>query len=218
MGEALDLSTILLEPLDGLSVIVAMLNTRALSDLFLQNCDTKLCQQWWLMTPNGTLLTHSSSSKVSSAALRRQVATVALAWQEHDAEKSTEDVTFPKPAQLRDELRALTIEGDKSNIIVTRVQSQMLLALEGGVPPRRPEFEVKTIAEGPDDQQYPAEVELNGTKLDGTSSRASSITGNAALSILRLQRRKLEAMANAIADNFEQTGFQLPTEGAVKFF
>ena len=42
--------------------------------------------------------------------------------------------------------------------------------------------------------------------------------GNAAVGVLRLQRKKLEALANAIIDEFERTGFEMPEEGALKFF
>lgn len=175
------------------------------------------------MTPNGTLLAHNSVERISASSLRRKIASVAIQWQEHDAERLTiEEVSLPKTEQLRDELRTLTIEGLNCNTIVTRVQRQLLLVLEGGVPPRRVGFECKIVAEGPDDQQYPADGDssynLQAMKLDGTSSRASSVISNAALTVLRLQRRKLEAMANALADTFEQTGFQLPLSDTVKFF
>ncbi|QIX01924.1 hypothetical protein AMS68_007441 [Peltaster fructicola] len=195
-----------------------MINTKALTELFAQNIDEKLCKQWWLMTPNGTLLAQSGAG--DAKLLRRQVAIVTLAWQEHDASNAVDEegrVTFGK---LQDRLRALTIEAETNNIIATRVQPQLLLVLEGGVPPRRSNFEPKTTSEGPDDEQYPVDDadSVPGSRDGGPSSRASSVVSVASNMILRLQRRKLEAMANAIADDFEQTGFQMPIDGTTKIF
>lgn len=195
-----------------------MINTKALTELFSQNTDEKLCKQWWLMTPNGTLLAHSGSG--DSKLLRRQVAIVTLAWQEHDAAHHVDQQGRATVGKLTDGLRALTIEADTNNIIATRVQPQLLLVLEGGVPPRRSAFEPKTTAEGPDDEQYPHDEQESApeSKEGASSSRASSVVSVASSMILRLQRRKLEAMANAIADDFEQTGFQMPSEGSTHLF
>jgi hypothetical protein len=96
----------------------------------------------------------------------------------------------------------------------------MLLVLEGGVPPRRPGFEPRTTAESTDDDQYPPDdLDLASMSKDAAvSSRASSTVSSAAISVLRLQRKKLEALANAIIDEFERTGFEMPEEGTLKFF
>lgn len=199
-----------------------MLNVRGLTELLTQNRDDKLCKRWWLMTPNGTLLAYSHPANTRD--LRNQAAMAALSWQEHEfakiSEAGVEDDEDHDPADFVDHIRALTIEGDTSNLIITRVQSHMLLALEGGVPPRRAGFEPKTTAESADDDQYPPD-DLNMASLPsdaGISSRASSMISNAATSVLRLQRKKLEALANVIIDEFERTGFEMPEEGALKFF
>jgi hypothetical protein len=199
-----------------------MLNVRGLTELLTQNKDDKLCKRWWLMTPNGTLLAYSHPANTRD--LRNQAAMVALSWQEHEfakiREAGDEDDEDHDPADYADHIRALTIEGDSSNIIITRVQSHMLLALEGGVPPRRQGFEPKTTAEGSEDDQYPPDdLDIGSLSKDATiSSRASSTISSAAISVLRIQRKKLEALANAIIDEFERTGFEMPEEGALKFF
>lgn len=199
-----------------------MLNVKGLTELLSQNIDEKLCKRWWLMTPNGTLLAYSQPANTKE--LRKQAAMVALSWQEHemaDVQQSpeTEDEDHD-PAEDVHHIRALTVEAVSSNTLATRLQPHLLLVLEGGVPPRRQEFEPKTTAESPDDDQYPPEdPNLASLTKDATvSSRASSINSNAAISVLRLQRKKLEAMANAIIDEFERSGFEMPEEGALKFF
>ncbi|KAM0723951.1 hypothetical protein Q7P37_000942 [Cladosporium fusiforme] len=199
-----------------------MLNVKGLTELLTQNTDGKLCKRWWLMTPNGTLLAYSQPANTRD--LRNQAAMVALSWQEHEMakvhEEHDEDDEDHDPADFMDHIRALTIEAETSNIVATRLQSHMLLVLEGGVPPRRQGFEPKTTVEGIDDDQYPPEdPNLANVPKDATvSSRASSTISSAAVSVLRLQRKKLEALSNAIIDDFERTGFEIPEEGALKFF
>lgn len=199
-----------------------MLNVKGLTELLTQNKDDKLCKRWWLMTPNGTLLAYSHPANTRD--LRNQAAMVALSWQEHELAKiheaGDEDDEDIDPADFVDHIRALTIEGESSNTIVTRVQAHLLLVLEGGVPPRRQGFEPKTTAEGSDDDQYPPEDhDITNIPKDATiSSRASSTISSAAVSVLRIQRKKLEALANALIDEFERTGFEIPEEGALKFF
>lgn len=199
-----------------------MLNVKGLTELLSQNTDDKLCKRWWLMTPNGTLLAYSQPANTRE--LRKQAAMVALTWQEHEMASGRQDPDTADedydPADDVDHIRALTIEAATSNVLVTRVQPHLLLALGGGVPPRRQGFEPKTTAESPEDDQYPPEdPNLTNLAKGGTvSSRASSVNSNAATSVLRLQRKKLEALANAIIDEFERTGFEMPEEGAPKFF
>jgi len=199
-----------------------MLNVKGLTELLTRNRDDKLCKRWWLMTPNGTLLAYSQPANTRD--LRNQAAMVALSWQEHEIakvhEEHDEDDEDHDPAEFMDRIRALTIEGESGNVIATRLQAHMLLVLEGGVPPRRQGFEPKTTVESIDDDQYPpddpnlASIPRNAS----ISSRASSTMSSAAVGVLRLQRKKLEALANAIIDEFERTGFEMPEEGALKFF
>ena len=199
-----------------------MLNVKGLTELLSQNTDGKLCKRWWLMTPNGTLLAYNQPTNTKE--IRKQAAMIALSWQEHEIASVERDPDIHEedhdPAEHVDHIRALTVEAANSNILATRVQAHLLLVLEGGVPPRRQGFEPKTTAESPDDDQYPPEdPSLANLANDATvSSRASSINSNATIGVLRLQRKKLEAMANAIIDEFERTGFDMPEEAAAKFF
>ena len=130
-----------------------MLNVKGLTELLTQNRDDKLCKRWWLMTPNGTLLAYSQPANTRD--LRNQAAMVALSWQEHEIakvhEEHDEDDEDHDPAEFMDRVRALTIEGETGNVIATRLQPHMLLVLEGGVPPRRKDFEPKTTVESIDD-------------------------------------------------------------------
>ncbi|KAK6432803.1 hypothetical protein LTR95_011020 [Oleoguttula sp. CCFEE 5521] len=204
-----------------------MLNARALTELLTLNTDDTLCKQWWLMTPNGTLLAYSQPSGIKT--LRNKAAMVALSWQEHqllmqpqpeDSEQDEDGFQEAEAVGPAVKLRALTIESMTSNLMTTRVQSGLLLTLEGGVPPRRHGFEPRTTAEGDDDAVYPPEdaAELATSSEELTTSRPSSTMSNAAISILRLQRKKLEALADAILDELERTGFAMPGKGAIDMF
>lgn len=199
-----------------------MLNVKGLSELLTQNADEKLCKRWWIMTPNGTLLAYSQPSIIRD--LRRQAAMIALSWQEHEGgavpESEDEEIEDLGPAAGKEHLKALTIETATSNLIATKLQKQLLLVLEGGVPPRRQGFEPKTTPEDADSHPYPPEdPNLANIAKDATvSSRASSTVSSAATGILRLERKKLDAMAEAIATEFDSAGFEMPEEGAPKFF
>lgn len=210
-----------------------MLNARALTELLTLNTDEKLCRQWWLMTPNGTLLAYSHPTGIKT--LRNKAAMVALSWQEHeqsvqpqpeeseqeDAEDAEDEHARPaRPTELAVKLRALTIESMTSNILTTSVQSGLLLTLEGGVPPCRHAFEPKTTAEGEDDAVYPAEHSADEatSNTDPVTSRPSSTMSDAAVGVLRLQRKKVEALSNAILDELERTGFQMPGHGKSNLF
>lgn len=199
-----------------------MLNVKGLSELLTQNTDEKLCKRWWLMTPNGTLLAYSEPSNVKE--IRRQSAMVALSWQEYDG-SLTDDVDSDEgqdqnPTMTKPDLKAITIETLTSNFIATKLQLHLLLVLEGGVPPRRQDFESKTTAEHADSDPYPGkDANLTNIAKNATiSSRASSTISSAAMGVLRLQRRKLNAMADAIISEFESTSFEMPDDVTLKFF
>ena len=198
-----------------------MLNTRSLTDLFSQNSDERLCKRWYLVTCNGTLLANSQPTDVRE--LRKQVAMVIMSWQEQQAavaQQPNEPDSSLDESDQPGRLQALTMEMDNANVIAYKLQPQLILVLEGGVPPRRPGFEAKVTAEGPDDDTYPADdVSAAGPNLGTSVSSKTPSTGtNAAVSVLRLQRKKLEAMANAIMDDFERTGFKMPDEASTRFF
>jgi hypothetical protein len=192
-----------------------MLNAKALTEAFSKNSDQQICKRWFLMTPNGTLLAYSKPTNIRE--LRKQAAVAALSWQEHQEPArgdSMEKIAMPSL------LRTLTIESETSNIIVRKIQPQLLLALEGGVPPRRRTFEPRVTPEGPGDAPYPSPdgKPINSALSSSVSSIAESTQSTASRSVLTLQRKKLDALASAIARNFEETGFKMPEEGNTKIF
>lgn len=198
-----------------------MINTKALGELLSHNRDGKLCKQWCLMTLNGTLLAYSQPT--DAKVIRKLAAVAALSWQEYEAALPTSSTTLNRLGDLtkpKRRLYALTIESDSSNVLVRRLQPELLLVLEGGVPPRRRTFEPHTTAE--DFKGEPLTITPDQTSVDtplGTSisSKAESSVG-ASASVLGLHRRKLDAMASAITADFERTGFKMPDESVNKFF
>ena len=200
-----------------------MLNSLALTELLSKNTDQRLCKRWALITPNGTLVAYSKPTNIRD--LRKQAATAALSWQEHSEQQSSAispDTEEPRsPGSIAPSiLRTLTLETDKSNVIIRKVQPKLLLVLEGGVPPRRRGFEHRVTAEGPGDAPYPAPEDCTAGSVPGSSasSVAESTRTTASLGILGMQRRKLDALASAIAQDFEKTGFRMPDEGSTKYF
>lgn len=197
-----------------------MLNAKALTELLTNNSDERLCKRWFLMTPNGTILAHSQPTNIRD--LRTQATMAALSWQEHLGPARDSEETDPEPAEraLPRMLRTLTIESATANLIIRSIQSQLLLVLEGGVPPRRRTFEPRVTPEGPSDAPYPPQDGQNFDAVAGSSasSLAESTTSNAALGVLALQRRKLDALASSIVESFDKTGFKMPEEGSTKFF
>jgi hypothetical protein len=191
-----------------------MLNAKALSELLTKNSDARLCKRWFLMTPNGTLLAYTKPTDIKD--LRRQAARAALLWQEQlDIQRAGSEPDTNK-VQMPALLQTLTIEMETGNTIVRKVQPQLLLVLEGGVPPRRSTFEPRTTPEGPGDAPYPAAntTQHNAPNLaSSVSSAAESTKSVVSQSVLGLQRKKLDALAAAIAQNFEQTGFRMPDQG-----
>lgn len=117
-------------------------------------------------------------------------------------------------------LRTLTMENEKSNVLVRRIPPRLLLVLEGGIPPRKRAFEQKITPEGPEDSSYPRIENRAAESVPGSSasSVAESTKTNASRKTLALQRRKLDALASAIASHFEKTGFKMPDEETTKLF
>ena len=202
---------------------MAMLNANALSELFSNNTDQRLYKRWFLMTPSGTLFAYSEPTDIRD--LRKQAAMATLAWQNHSERPIPAEVS---PGGERDNdsigdwLTALTIESDSSNLIIRKIQPQLLLALEGGVPPRKHSFEPRTTPEGPRGAHSPSHVDNACATSPVLTSDASSIAGSSkssvASSVLALQRRKVDALASAIFHELEQTGFQMPNANGARYF
>lgn len=191
-----------------------MLNAKALSELLSKNSDERLCKCWYLMTPNGTLLAYTQPTDIK--ALRKQVAVAALAWQEH--QQSGEPGPHDE-AKTQRQLQSLIIESEASNVLVRQIQPELLLVLEGGVPPRKRTFEPRITVEGPDGEPLHDRQVADSASGTSLSSKAESSTSSTATGgVLGLHRKKLEAMAAAITSDFEQTGFKMPDASANKFF
>lgn len=155
--------------------------------------------------------------------LRDQVALVSISWKEHLERKDNERFepqytqggpNEPSKRMVRpDALETLTVEFDHRNLIVKYLQPKLLLVLEGGVPPGR-KRELKVTAEAPGDSRYPSEdpSDRDNTML-GTSvgSKASTtVSSTQRLSVLQIQRRKMEIMAETIKR--ELVGFEVCCE------
>ena len=173
------------------------------------------------MTPNGTLLAYSKPTNIRD--LRRQAAMAALSWQEHQGSLHTDslapDGEAGKPP-MPSLLRTLTIESEAANLIIRNIQPQLLLVLEGGVPPRRRTFEPRVTPEGSENNPYQSQDgKLTGSAVaSSASSVAESTNSSASQGVLALQRKKMEALASVVAANFEETGFKMPDEGSTKIF
>lgn len=188
-----------------------MLNTKALTDLLSHNRDDRLCKRWYLMTPNGTLLAYSQPTDIND--IRKQAAVAAITWQEHEHQQSTFNGEIREDSE-HSPLHVLVVESQTSNIIMRKVQNHLLLVLEGGVPPRRSGFERRVTAESADGthQRPPYEDEAVSIRSDHTGG--SKIGAN----VLKLQRTKLDQLAEAITADFQQTGFRMPEEGSTIVF
>lgn len=188
-----------------------MLNSKALTDLLSHNRDDRLCKRWYLMTPNGTLLAYSQPTDISD--IRKQAAIAAITWQEHEHQHdSNGDIIHEDTHQSP--LHVLAIESQTSNIIMRKIHNRLLLVLEGGVPPRRTGFERRITAESADgsQQRRPYEDEVLSIRSDQTGS--SKVASN----VLKLQRTKLDQLAEAITADFQQTGFKMPEESSTTVF
>jgi len=195
-----------------------MLNAKAISDLLSKNSDDRLYKCWYLMTPNGTLL--ASTQPIDYKHLRKQVAMAALSWQEHRRTKAAEpDGNASSEMTMHHQLYTLILESDFSNVLIRQVQPELLLVLEGGVPPRKQTFEPRVTAEGPGGEPLHDRRTANSELGISMSSKAESrLSANPAGGVLGLHRKKLDAMAAAIASDFEQTGFNMPGETVNKLF
>lgn len=200
-----------------------MLNAKALGDVLTKNRDGRLCKRWYLMTPNGTLLAYSRPTELKD--IRKRVAVAAMAWQEQEAglrpgsPDSTNDQAASSGAR---QLQTLIMEAENDNTLMCKIQGQLLLVLEGGVPPRKRGFEQRITAEGVDGVVHSvggsrrAESGLDSSVSSLAESSRGSIAGTS--SVLGHHRKKLEAMAAAINNDFDSRGFHMPDDVAAKYF
>lgn len=187
-----------------------MLNAKALSELLSRNSDERLCKRWYLMTPNGTLLANTQPTDARD--LRQQVAMIALSWQEQQESGSAGTIEGLRQPQRN--VHTLIVESETNNTLIRKIQPQLLLVLEGGVPLRRRSFEPRVSAEGADGEPLHVSSTAEASLGTSVSSKAESSVSTTTSGVLGLQRKKLDAMAAAIVAEFEQTGFRVPDEGS----
>jgi hypothetical protein len=189
------------------------------------------------MSPNGTLLAYSKP--VQTKELRDQAALISMAWKENcsgrqklSSRAGTGSDSSSKPA-----LQTLTIETEDCNIIVRLLQPELLLVLIGNISPSKKQG-FKISAEGNGDPRYPdtrTEVPISrpgsSSKLlqgdaaadnpEGTAikSKAPSLLSNMSqrdrdirTGPLHIQRKRLDALAEYILKDFEDTGFVMPAD------
>lgn len=201
-----------------------MLSSKALTELLSRNSDGRLCKRWFIMTPNGTLLAYSKPTDIRD--LRRQAAIAAMSWQEHSEDQAAptspqEDEPRSPSLALTGMLRTLTMENEQSNLIVRKIQPRLLLVLEGGIPPRKRNFAQRVTPEGPGDAPYPSLEDGTASSIPGSSASSiaeSTTKPSVSRKTLALHRRKLNALASAIASDLEKTGFGMPDEEGAKLF
>ncbi|CAK4033973.1 Hypothetical predicted protein [Lecanosticta acicola] len=205
-----------------------MLNAKALTELLSHHRDDRLCKRWYLMTPNGTLLAYSQPTDIND--LRRQAAIAAITWQEHQHPAPDGHLADSFQGEIREDgepqqpLHVLSVESEASNVLLRQIQPQLLLVLEGGVPPRRAGFGRRVTAESADgtQQQWPHHQGDNASLRSNATATATATNGGGgggsssavAASVLKLHRGRLDALADAIISDFQQTGFQMPAEGS----
>lgn len=194
-----------------------MLNSRAINELLSRNSDDRLCKRWYLMTPNGTLLAYSQPVDIND--LRKQAAIAAICWQEHQHQDAPGDYEAEFQGEIREDveqnpLHVLTIESETSNIIMRQIQAQLLLVLEGGVPPRRAAFVKSITAEGADGTRL-LPNQKNGSSHATSTTVPDETVGKVAANVLKLQRKKLDALADVVLGDFETTGFKMPQGSTV---
>lgn len=137
-------------------------------------------------------------------------------------------------------LRTLTIETEDCNIIARLLQAELILVLVGKIPPsKRQTFRIVSEADG--DPRYP-DIEglgsrpgssykpplgdpvavlaaANSSQIESLKPKAASIRSNMSqrekdirIGTLHVQRKRLDALANYILKDFEETGFVMPAD------
>lgn len=190
-----------------------------------------------LMSPNGTLLAYSKPVDIKE--LRDQAALISIAWKENciGRSKAPTRADSAQGSDAKQALRTLTIETEDCNIIVRFLQTELLLVLVGTIPPRkRQRFNI--APEGYGDPRYP-EVETrpgSSSRLlqadgapdtsalyarDGSAAKgkAASVKSNMSqrdrdisIGTLHVQRKRLDALADYVLKDFEDTGFVMPAD------
>jgi hypothetical protein len=176
------------------------------------------------MSPNGTLLAYSKP--VQTKELRDQAALISMTWKDNCQGRQKQSArNGPSQDQsLKPALRTLTIETPDCNIIVRLLQPELLLVLIGRIAPGKKQG-FKISAEGQGDSRYPEaddpdsrpgssnedRLAVKGkapSLLSNMSQRDRDIRGGA----LHVQRKRLDALAEYVLQDFGDTGFVMPAD------
>ncbi|KAF1831651.1 hypothetical protein BDW02DRAFT_591010 [Decorospora gaudefroyi] len=217
-----------------------MINITKMSHWLTQNVNEQLYPRLFLMSPNGTLLAYSKP--VQTKELRDQAALISMAWKENctGRQKYPSRGGAAPEHSLKPALQTLTIETEDCNIIVRLLQPELLLVLIGRIPPTRKQT-FRISAEGQGDSRYP-EIQIplsrpsSSSKLlqgdaaadtfapgagEGiiTKNKAPSLVSNMSqrdkdirTGTLHVQRKKLDALADYVLKDFQDTGFVMPAD------
>ncbi|TKX21064.1 hypothetical protein C1H76_6604 [Elsinoe australis] len=216
-----------------------MISVKALSKLLTNNVDGKLILRWFITTPNGSLLAYSTP--VDMRELRDQVALISMTWKEQLdlREDDIDEDDHDGADHFEPAIHTMTMEFENRNLLVRHIQSNMLLVLEGGVPPRRSR-PLQITTEGPDDSRYPFEIESDGAhpSVNGATtakdkheerphgpgsptgfSEASTTTSVRRRNhVLDIHRRKLDAMSGVLKAELRKSHFEMPADPEGRFF
>lgn len=177
------------------------------------------------MSPNGTLLAYSKPVDIKE--LRDQAALISIAWKEHcqgrkspltleQRKDSTRNESSDGTASqsLKPALQTLTIESMGCNILVRLLQPQLLLVLVGRIPPNKKQS-FKIYAEAQGDARYPL-VDTHASRYSpGEADNASTMSQrdkDIKMGVLHVQRKRLDALADYILNDFEATNFIMPAD------
>lgn len=192
-----------------------------------------------VMSPNATLLAYTGPSNIKE--LRDQAALISILWRDAEQENKkknpgSESSDHTSGATLKPgSLETLTIESEKSNIIVRALQPRLLLVLVGGRPPKRDDGYFKVTPEAVGDARYPP-ADYTSSPLEKTSSSSSAdntanedspqeqdgttnttrnemvtpLDADLQLGLLHIQRKKIDAATEHMRADFRSKGFTMP--------
>ncbi|KAG8625368.1 hypothetical protein KVT40_007119 [Elsinoe batatas] len=216
-----------------------MIRVKAFTKLLSDNADGKLVRRWFMTTPNGSLLAYTSPTDIQE--LRDQVALISVTWKERLdlREDDMNDEDHHEPNEPNEPtMHTMTMEFENRNIVVRLLQPNLLLVLEGGVPPRKPR-QVQVTTEGPRDQRYPPHavsamsksVENGSTVPNGSvtaieppgspsghSEASTTLSVRRSKNVLDVHRRKLDAMTTIIRSELRKIHFEMPSDPEGRHF
>lgn len=192
------------------------------------------------MSPNATLLAYTGPSNIKE--LRDQAALISILWRDAEQENkkrnpNSESSEHTSSATLKPgSLETLTIESEKSNIIVRALQPRLLLVLVGGRPPKRDDDFFKVTPEAVGDARYPPADYISSPPPEKTSSSSSAnntanedafqeqdgptdstrkemvtpLGADLQLGLLHIQRKKIDAATEHMRADFRSKGFTMP--------